>query len=231
MKRVPKEHDWLVVDGYNVIGAWQDMRSLAADDLADARDQLADRLLDYCGHTGQTLVLVFDAHNTTEPLRQRAMTEGGGHRIVYTKRGQTADNYIERFVRDHHDEPMTVASSDALVQVMIFVHAARISSRELENAVERQRDRHSRREREQYAQKQGLGSALGSKEFAALDALRYASNPEPPAASELPRQTPTERKPKAPDPAPVQPAYIKRPAYPAPKAKSPSKIPRNKRKR
>lgn len=202
MKRDGSEREWLIVDGYNVIGAWQDLRALAAHDLADARDQLTEHLLDYCGHTGQTLVLVFDAHSMPHATHQHRATSHGDHRIVFTKRGQTADNYIERFVRKHVGEQMAVVSSDALVQVMIFMHAARVSTRELEQAIERQRASVTRRERAQSTQKQGLGQALDMGAFEALDALRYADDP--------PTQSPDEPDPPI-EPTPSQPSRHSRP--------------------
>lgn len=168
-----QSRDWLIVDGYNVIGAWQDMRALAADNLAAARDRLADQLLDYCGHSGQTLLLVFDAHSTNEPQREQKLTQEGEHAVVFTRRGQTADNYIERFVRAHSGQNMTVASSDALVQVMVFMHAARISSRELQEAIESMAQAAKKHYGKESENGEGLLRALSEQQFRALNALRY----------------------------------------------------------
>lgn len=132
----PENEEYLIVDGYNIIGGWEELRVLAKESLADARDALADTLLNYCGFCGKTLVLVFDAHGVNQPQRQIPLVREGGHHIVFTKRGQTADQYIERFVRSHAGARMSVASSDSLLQVMVLSHASRISARELELAVQ-----------------------------------------------------------------------------------------------
>lgn len=179
MRRSDDKNNWLIVDGYNVIGAWHDMRDLTPSDLEDARDRLADKLLNYCGHTGQHLVLVFDAHSTKEALKEERMTDDGKKNIViFTAYGQTADNYIERFVRKHSGEKMTVASSDALLQVMVLEHSKRISSRELGRAIEDEERKINQHQQEQYEHKGGLAQALRSGQFEALNALRYEDSEE-----------------------------------------------------
>lgn len=127
----------LIVDGYNVICAWPELSALALEEFSAARDRLADILASHCGFTGEQLVLVFDAHQTrnTETAYEISVGKGRHRRpvgtVVYTKKGETADNYIERFVRLHAGEEMTVASGDRLIQVLTFAYAARMSAREL----------------------------------------------------------------------------------------------------
>ena len=83
----------LFVDGYNVIGAWRELQqnSLAID---EARDRLIALLEDYAGYTAQDVILVFDGHLGDRPVssvdRRHTLT------VVFTKHGQTADQYIER---------------------------------------------------------------------------------------------------------------------------------------
>lgn len=166
-----KQPAWLIVDGYNIIGAWEDLRRLAMDDLAAARDRLADQLLDYCGHSGQHLLLVFDAHSGQQGERVQRLTEEGRHCLVYTRRGQTADQYIERFVRESEGE-LSVASSDGLVQVMIGRYAARLSALDLHKAVQLEKDARERRYIEQNWQKRSLRNRLSEDAASALEKLR-----------------------------------------------------------
>ena len=82
-----------LVDGYNMIFAWDELRAKAAYSLADARDKLIDILADYQGAAGHDITVVFDAHKVAGgPGRLFA---SAGVSIVYTKEGQTADNLIE----------------------------------------------------------------------------------------------------------------------------------------
>ena len=165
---------YLIVDGYNVIGAWQELTALAEDDFAAARDKLADILASHCGYTGEQLVLVFDAHQTRRTETAAEIFTGRGRQkrpvgtVVYTKKGETADNYIERFVAG---EEMTVASGDRLVQVLTFAYASRMSVRELQAAVAKTAKlmaEHAGNRRKKFA----LETRLGGETYFALDEWR-----------------------------------------------------------
>ena len=134
--------DILIVDGYNVIHDWEDIRSGA--DLSAARDRLVERLSDYQGYRGGTVIIVFDAHLTREP--EVSIEDYGGVRVIYTREGLSADQYIEWLVREElRDEPLTVATSDGLQQVMVMREGVlRMSAVELGRLVTA-----ARREREQ----------------------------------------------------------------------------------
>ena len=109
--------DILVVDGYNVIHGWEDIRS--GTELSAARDRLVETLKDYQGYRGGTVIVVFDAHLTRET--EVSIEDYGGVRVVYTRKGLSADQYIERLVREElRDKPLTVATSDGLQQVMVM---------------------------------------------------------------------------------------------------------------
>ena len=122
-----KKGDWeeyLLVDGYNIIFAWDDLRELSETDLAAARGKLADILCDYQGYRKCTLILVFDAYrvegNPGEAARYHNI------HIVYTRETETADQYIEKTVRRiSRKHEVTVATSDALEQVIILGQGAR----------------------------------------------------------------------------------------------------------
>ncbi|HEU4962512.1 MAG TPA: NYN domain-containing protein [Bacilli bacterium] len=123
----------LIVDGYNIIGAWPDLRSLKVESLEAARDGLIDALKDYKAFTGREVIVVFDAHLSVG--RQAEETIGGVH-ILYTKENETADELIERLVYEREAKKsrghIYVATSDYVEQQVTFGEGAlRISAREL----------------------------------------------------------------------------------------------------
>ncbi len=124
----------LVVDGYNVLGAWPELSK--GRPLADARDALIHRLHDYAGYSGQQVVLVFDAWQSDR--LERSTEKRGLLTIVFTQKGETADHYIERLCDEHARQvelgrlELRVATSDGTEQTVVFGRGAvRISSREL----------------------------------------------------------------------------------------------------
>ena len=124
----------LVVDGYNVLGAWPELSK--GKPLADARDALIHRLHDYAGYSGQQVVLVFDAWQSDRT--ERSTETRGPLTIVFTQKGETADHYIERLCDEHARQvelgrlELRVATSDGTEQTVVFGRGAvRISSREL----------------------------------------------------------------------------------------------------
>ncbi len=121
--------DYLLVDGCNIIFAWEDLRELAQTDFHAAQSKLMDILSDYQGIRGCILILVFDAYRV-EGHPEETLKYHNIH-VVYTKEAETADQYIERTVhkigRKHN---VTVATSDGLEQIIIMGQgAARISAR------------------------------------------------------------------------------------------------------
>ena len=121
--------DYLLVDGCNIIFAWEDLRDLAQADFHAAQSRLMDILSDYQGIKGCILILVFDAYRV-EGHPEETFQYHNIH-VVYTKEAETADQYIERTVhkigRNHN---VTVATSDGLEQIIIMGQgAARISAR------------------------------------------------------------------------------------------------------
>lgn len=167
---------WLIIDGYNMVGAWDNLRQLAQEDLGAAREVLCDTLIDYCGYVGRTLVLVFDAHHTEHSENITMLTRDGEHQVVYTKRGQTADQYIERFVRTHRGTDMCVASSDALIQIMIFAHATRISARELLLDIQKKRVERYQEQKKKAVVDKGLEAFLDDSTLEKLERLRNGKN-------------------------------------------------------
>ena len=135
-KKKTDGQEYLLVDGYNIIFAWEELKELADADVAGARGRLMDILCNYQGYRKCTLILVFDAYkvegNPGEVMKYHNIY------VVYTREAETADQYIEKTVRKmarHHE--VTVATSDALEQVIILGHGAhRLSAGGLKEEVE-----------------------------------------------------------------------------------------------
>lgn len=129
--------EYLLVDGYNVIYAWEDLNALAAHNLDSARDSLMDTLCNYQAIRKCNLILVFDAYrvkgHTTEVLDYHNI------HVVYTAEAETADRYIEKFAHDNSSKyRVNVATSDGVEQVIIRGQGCGlISARELKEEIER----------------------------------------------------------------------------------------------
>lgn len=128
----------LIVDGYNVLNAWQGsaMRGRSGEEIAESRDRLITRLEDYAGFSGQRIIVVFDAYRSDRQLR--TVDRSGLLEVVFTQHGETADHYIERLCDEFAHEveldrlEIRVATSDGLEQTVTFGRGAiRMSSREL----------------------------------------------------------------------------------------------------
>ena len=134
--RKKREKEYLLVDGYNIIFAWEELRELAAANIDSARDKLMDILSNYQGYCRNTLILVFDAYKVKGG--QGSVQKYHNIYVVYTKEAETADQYIEKAVHEiSRDYPVTVATSDALEQVIILgAGAARLSAAGLKEEIE-----------------------------------------------------------------------------------------------
>ncbi|MFD1363508.1 NYN domain-containing protein [Lentibacillus salinarum] len=121
----------LVVDGYNIIGAWEELKQLKLQDIGQARDRLIELLADYKAYTGMRVIVVFDAYYVKgiESKLNNFEVE-----IIYTKENETADECIERIVKELKTviNQVYVATSDYAEQRTIFGRGAlRKSAREL----------------------------------------------------------------------------------------------------
>ncbi len=123
--------DWLLVDGYNIIFAWEDLNRLAKESLDDAREALLNALGNYRGIKECHVTVVFDAYKV--PGGTGNAENRGGVEVVYTKEGETADMYIERVSYElARKYRVKVATSDGLEQIMILGHGAqRVSAGDL----------------------------------------------------------------------------------------------------
>ncbi len=120
----------LLVDGYNIIGAWpQAVRE--AWTIEESRERLQRALEDYAGFSGIEIILVFDGHHSDRKKRSREQT--GALTCVFTKQGETADHYIESVAHNNpKHRPLQVATSDSVEQTVVLGRGAvRLSAREL----------------------------------------------------------------------------------------------------
>lgn len=129
--------EYLLVDGYNIIFAWDELKELSKINLDAARSSLMDTLCNYQGYKGCELILVFDAYKVKGQQREVSMYHN--IHVVYTKEAETADMYIEKTThRLGRKNKVTVATSDGLEQLIIMGQGAlRMSARGLKEEIER----------------------------------------------------------------------------------------------
>ena len=141
-----EEKSYLLVDGYNIIYDWDELRELSRTDIKAARDRLTDILDGFAGMRSEQIILVFDAYRVSGG--QERVYRYNNIDVVYTREAETADLYIEKTSRSLSKKyRVTVATSDALEQVIIFgTGAVRMSARGLLEEIERQ----NREMREKY---------------------------------------------------------------------------------
>ena len=121
--------EYLIVDGYNVIFAWDELKKLAAEHLDAARKKLCDLLCNYQGFQKCVLILVFDAYRV--PGSPGSIEQYHNIHVVYTKEAETADMFIERVTHEiGRNRRVRVATSDGMEQIIILGHGAlRVSAR------------------------------------------------------------------------------------------------------
>ena len=161
----------LYVDGYNIIGAWREAEEKAWP-LDECRDRLTRLLEDYAGYTGQEIWLVFDGHKAASPLR--SVEPKAELTLVYTKHGETADQFIERMCQllPKYREAR-VATSDGLEQTLILGRGAtRLSARELWRELRLVQTQGRTRHREATRKTSSLRDALPMEQQAQLEKLR-----------------------------------------------------------
>lgn len=127
---------YLLVDGYNIVFAWEELNEIAKDNIDAARTKLLDILCNYQGIKENKIIVVFDAYRV-KGNRVEIFDYNNIH-VVYTKEAETADQYIEKFVHQNHGNySITVATSDGLEQIIIRGNgAALLSATELKEEIE-----------------------------------------------------------------------------------------------
>ncbi len=162
----------LIVDGYNVIGAWREAEKQGWS-LDESRDRLMHQLQDYSGYAGEEIVLVFDGYQSDRKLRTEETF--GSVTLVFTCHGETADSYIERLVaQTPRYRTVRVATSDGLEQSQVLATGAtRMTSRELLRELKQLRTTGMEAHRHQsLGRKQSLAARLPEDTLAVLEKLR-----------------------------------------------------------
>lgn len=130
------KEEYLLVDGYNIIFSWPELKKLAGDDLESARIKLLDVLSNYRGVQKCKIIVVFDAY-LVQGQREEIIDYHNIH-VVFTKEAQTADQYIEKFAYENNKKyNIVVATSDGLQQIIVRGEGCLLlSARELKAEVE-----------------------------------------------------------------------------------------------
>ena len=164
-KPKPKpEKEYLLVDGYNIIFAWDDLRNLAQGDVKAARDSLMDRLSNYAGFTKKNVICVFDAYKVpggTEQIYRYHNID-----VIFTREAETADQYIEKAAHELTKQyQVTVATSDAIEQIIIYgAGAVRLSARNFESeVVNAEREMQAQYIAQDTDRRQTVGSSVGEE--------------------------------------------------------------------
>lgn len=161
----------LIVDGYNVIGAWKQPEREKLS-IAESRERLLHALEDYAGYTGEEVILVFDGYQSDR--LQRSEEKHGNLTLVYTKHAETADSYIERITAQMPKYyEIRVVTSDLLEQSQVFsTGAIRVSSAELLRDLNATRNRGMSQHTAKVRDKYRLEEHLSPETLKALEQLR-----------------------------------------------------------
>lgn len=132
----PETADYLLIDGYNVIFAWEDLNELAGENLDAARISLLEKLCSWQALTGSEVIVVFDAYRVKGHITE--VSDYLNIHVVFTAEAETADQYIEKFSNEHaRKSKVAVVTSDGVEQIIIRGHgSALVSSREFKNRLE-----------------------------------------------------------------------------------------------
>ncbi len=135
-KPIPKGPEYLLVDGYNIIFAWEELKAISKDNLDLARNMLINILCNYQGYKQCEVILVFDAYKVKGNVRE--VERVGNISVVYTKEAETADMYIEKTTHElGKKHRIRVATSDNLEQIIILANGAlRVSADAFKKEIE-----------------------------------------------------------------------------------------------
>lgn len=164
----------IFIDGYNVINSWKELRDGNTGSMENSRAKLIDVLLNYGTYNDYKIFLVFDAHLQAKSLEKREKISNNLI-VVFTKEGETADSFIERYVNEiGRKSEVLVVTSDSLEQQLIFQRGAvRMSSIEFYHEVKKA-EQVIRRESEEarYKKRHTLSERIDEKVAEELEKMR-----------------------------------------------------------
>ncbi len=173
-KEIMKSRKILIVDGYNIINAWDSLKELAKTDLNHSRDKLIDIIIEFASFTGRKAIIVFDAYNVKNSIETKEKRKNVV--VVYTKEHQTADSYIESYVDklSKYDDVKVATNDYAEQQIVLGKGATRISSRELSIEIEniKQKIKESNNNGQKRIQRHSLEDRLNSEVLSKLEKIR-----------------------------------------------------------
>lgn len=168
----PKKGTYLLVDGYNIIHAWPELKELAEDNMDSARVKLLDILSNYKATKKCEVIVVFDAYRVKGHVEE--IFDYHNIHVVYTKEAQTADQYIEKFSYDHSKKyHIIVATSDGLQQIIVRgAGSSLLSASELKLEIENTNKNHIQSYlNSQPINRHRLADAISQEEKAQIEAL------------------------------------------------------------
>jgi predicted RNA-binding protein with PIN domain len=172
----PKE-EYLLVDGYNIVFAWPELKKLADEDMESARVKLLDMLCNYQGIRKCRIIVVFDAY-LVQGHREEIIDYHNIH-LVFTREAQTADQYIEKFAHDNSKKyNIVVATSDGLQQIIVRGQGCLLlSARELKAEVDETNERAGREHKEKHESgRLYLGDALSEESKQQIEEMTKTEN-------------------------------------------------------
>jgi len=163
--------EYLIIDGYNIINSWGDFFNLNELSLEEARVKLLDILSDYQGYSGRRVVVVFDAYKVKDGLG--SIDTYDNLQVIYTRENQTADNFIERFIKDFGaGRTIHVATGDYLEQKTVLQKGGfRITPAELKNEILNSKKNHSNKKTKR-KERNFLESRLTGEQRSIFEAMR-----------------------------------------------------------
>lgn len=171
MKFKPKRY--LIVDGYNIINAWDELKKIANVDFEGARENLVSKVLEYSQLKGFEPYVVFDAYKVkglSEKIEERKHIT-----VIYTKQNQTADSYIEKFISglSKYDEVSVATSDFAEQQIVLGKGGRRISAREFINDLKMEKKKiKNRSNKNKKVHRNKIEDALDQDTYEKLEKIR-----------------------------------------------------------
>lgn len=173
-RRVLYKNKYLILDGYNVINQWPDLKAIAQVNLEEARDRLLEEVVNYVAYTGESAYLVFDAYLVKSTIHKQIVDRGVN--VVYTREHQTADSFIEIMVsklsEDRKNFIRVVTSDWAEQQVVLGSGAIRFSPWELKEDLARVKSKIREKYEKKPVQTNTLADLLDGDLFEKLEKWR-----------------------------------------------------------
>ncbi|MEJ8555218.1 NYN domain-containing protein [Tepidibacter sp. Z1-5] len=164
--------EYLILDGYNIINAWKELKELANESLEIARQKLAEIMVEHASYNGIKVIIVFDAYLVKGS--RNVFKEYENLEVVYTKENQTADSYIEKLISQMNKRDIIkVATNDwAEQQIILGKGAIRISARELRLEVDFAKSKILKKTLQKKTKKNTLDSLIDEETLSKLEKIR-----------------------------------------------------------